>query len=293
MTTPEPARRLAAVVLLAALTLAGAARAEEAAEHGIEPQDWSFVGFTGTYDKQQLQRGFQVFQQVCTACHGLKRVRFRNLAEPGGPEFPVEAVKELAKTWPYQISGELDDEGNPIDRLPGLADPIIGPYKNDVQARAAQNGALPPDLSLIVRARSVHNEAPWYLHWLHMARDVALAHQDGGADYVFGLLTGYKDEPPAGFELAEGKYYNVMFPGHQISMPPPLSKDGVIEYQPDAGAKASFEQNAKDVTAFLAWAADPSLDARKEIGWQVLLYLVITTLLLYIAKRRIWSRVKH
>ncbi len=294
MTRPEPARRLAAVVLLAALALSGAARAEEAAEeHAVHPQDWSFVGVTGLYDKQQLQRGFQVFQQVCTACHGLKRVRFRNLAEPGGPEFPVEAVKELAKTWPYQISGELDDEGNPIDRLPGLADPIVGPYKNDVQARAAQNGALPPDLSLIVRARSVHTEAPWYTHWLHMLSDIAYARQDGGADYLYGLLTGYKDEPPAGFELAEGKYYNAAFPGHQISMPPMLSKDNVIEYQPDAGATSSFEQNVKDVTAFLAWAADPSLDARKKLGWQVLLYLVITTLLLYLAKRRIWSRVKH
>jgi ubiquinol-cytochrome c reductase cytochrome c1 subunit len=337
MTTPEPARRLAVVVLLGALTLCGAARAEEAAEHTIKPQDWSFAGFTGAYDEQQLQRGFQVFQQVCTACHGLKRVRFRNLSEPGGPEFPVEAVKELAKTWPYQISGELDDEGNPIDRLPGLADPIVGPYKNDVQARAAQNGALPPDLSLIVRARSVHTDLAWYRHWLQMLADVAYARQDGGADYVYGLLTGYKDEPPAykrdekGHliwvpeskvgsegsiercatvdrdqktdsgeekpdvcnELAEGKYYNGMFPGHQISMPPPLSKDNVIEYQPDAGAPSTFEQNVKDVTAFLAWAADPSLDARKKLGWQVLLYLVITTILLYIAKRRIWSRVKH
>jgi cytochrome c1 len=293
MTRPEPARRLAAVVLLAVLVFGGGvARAEEAV-HVIEPQEWSFGGFTGSYNQAQLQRGFQVFQQVCTACHGLNRVRFRNLAEPGGPEFPVAAVKQLAVTWPYQISGELDDEGNPIDRLPGLADPIIGPYKNDVQARAAQNGALPPDLSLIVRARSVESHAPWYTHWLHMLSDIALARQDGGADYVYGLLTGYRDEPPAGFEMAEGMYYNVTFPGHQLAMSPPLSKDSVIEYQPDAGAKASFEQNARDVTAFLAWAADPSLDARKELGWQVLVYLVITTLLLYIAKRRIWRRVKH
>jgi ubiquinol-cytochrome c reductase cytochrome c1 subunit len=294
MTRPEPARRVAAVVLLAAMALGGGvACAEEAPEHAVGSQDWSFVGPTGMYDKQQLQRGFQVFQQVCTACHGLKRVRFRNLAEPGGPEFPVEAVKQLAASWPYQISGELDDEGHPIDRLPGLADPIIGPYKNDKEARAAQNGALPPDLSLIVRARTVHRDPPWYTHWLYMLSDIAHARQDGGADYVFGLLTGYKDPPPAGVEMAEGKYYNEVFAGHQLSMPPPLSKDNVIEYQPDAGAKASFEQNVRDVTAFLAWAADPSLDARKELGWQVLLYLVITTLLLYIAKRRIWSRVKH
>jgi cytochrome c1 len=324
---------LAAVVLLAVLALSGPARAEEAGlAHAIEPQAWSFGGFTGTYDKAQLQRGFQVFQQVCTACHGLKRVRFRNLAEPGGPEFPETAVKALAASWPYQISGELDEQGNIVERLPGLADPIIGPYKNDNQARAAQNGALPPDLSLIVRARSVESHAPWYRHWPQMLWDIASAHQDGGADYLYALLTGYADQPPpfrrdaAGRlvevpesevgdgtavercatvsrgedgkpdtcnTLQEGMYYNVAFPGHQIAMSPPLSKDSVIEYQPDAGAASSFEQNARDVTAFLAWAADPSLDARKKLGWQVLLYLVITTLLLYVAKRRIWSRVKH
>jgi cytochrome c1 len=292
MTRPGPGR-FAASVLLALAALSGAARAEEAAGHPvIEPQEWSFSGFTGAYDQAQLQRGFQVFQQVCTACHGLDRVRFRNLAEPGGPDFPVEAVKALAASWPYQISGELDDEGNPVDRLPGLADEIVGPYKNDVQARAAQNGALPPDLSLIVRARSVESHAPWYSHWLHMLWDIVSAHQDGGADYLYALLTGYT-EPPAGVQVNEGMYYNTAFPGHQLAMPAPLSTDSVIEYQPDAGAKASFEQNAKDVTAFLAWAADPSLDARKRLGWQVLLYLVITTLLLYIAKKRTWARIKH
>ncbi len=292
MTRPGPSR-MAAVVLLAVLALGNAARAEEAAgEHGIEPQEWSFSGFTGSYNQAQLQRGFQIFQNVCSACHGLKRVRFRNLAEPGGPEFPVEAVKALAASWPYQISGELDDEGHPIDRLPGLADPIIGPYKNDKEARAAQGGALPPDLSLIVRARTTESHAPWYSHWLYMLKDIVTAQQDNGANYVYGLLTGYT-EPPAGVHVNDGMYYNLAFPGHQLAMPPPLSKDSVVEYQADAGAKASFEQNAKDITAFLAWAADPSLDARKELGWQVLLYLLITTLLLYVAKRRVWARVKH
>jgi cytochrome c1 len=328
---------MAAVVLLAVLSapLAGSSRAsaeETSTEHAIEAQPWSFGGFTGQYDRAQLQRGFQVFQQVCTACHGLKRVRFRNLAEPGGPDFPEAAVKALAASWPYQISGELDDDGNPIDRLPGLADPIIGPYKNDKQARAAQNGALPPDLSLIVRARSVESHAPWYRHWLDMLWDVASAHQDSGADYLYALLTGYADQPPVFKrdaegnlvevtetevgdeaaigrcasvtpgeegkpdtcnELQDGMYYNVAFPGHQIAMMPPLSKDSVIAYQPDAGATSSFEQNARDVTAFLAWAADPSLDARKKLGWQVLLYLAITTLLLYLVKKRIWGRLKH
>jgi len=337
MIRPEPACRLAAVVLLAFLSMplvgSSLAGAEEmSAEHANEAQPWSFGGLRGQYDQAQLQRGFQVFQQVCTACHGLKRVRFRNLAEPGGPDFPEAAVKALAVAWPYQISGELDDEGNPIDRLPGLADPIIGPYKNDKQARSAQNGALPPDLSLIVRARNTENHAPWYIHSLDMVRDVVTARQDGGADYLYALLTGYKDQPPAykrnakgrlvevpesgagdeaGVErcatvtpgeegkpdvcnvLQDGMNYNVAFPGHQVAMPPPLSKDNVIEYQPDAGAPSSFEQNARDVTAFLAWAADPNLDARKRLGWQVLFYLAITTLLLYLVKKRIWGRLKH
>jgi cytochrome c1 len=326
---------LAVVVLLAVLSMpiVGPSLARAGEMHAIETQPWSFGGLTGQYSQAQLQRGFQVFQQVCTACHGLKRVRFRNLVEPGGPDFPEEAVKALAVSWPYQISGELDDEGNPIDRLPGLADPIIGPYKNDVQARAAQNGALPPDLSLIVRARSVESHAPWYSHLLHMLWDVATARQDGGADYLYALLTGYRDQPPlfkrdakgrlveapeseaggaSALErcatvtpsdeegkpdvcntLQEGMFYNGAFPGHQIAMQPPLSKDSVVEYQPDSGATGSFEQNARDVTAFLAWAADPTLDARKRLGWQVLFYLAITTLLLFLVKKRIWARMKH
>jgi ubiquinol-cytochrome c reductase cytochrome c1 subunit len=298
MKRPEPTGRLAAVALLAALTLAGAAATTHAEEAGppahphIERQNWSFGGFTGQYDKAQLQRGFQVYQQVCTACHGLKRVRFRNLAEHGGPEFPEASVKALAAAWPYQISGELDDQGNPVDRLPGLADQIIGPYKNDVQARAAQNGALPPDLSLIAKARSVESHAAWYSQWLYMLRDIAIGYQEGGPDYLYALLTGYH-EPPAGMQMTEGMNYNAAFPGHQLAMPPPLGKDNFVEYQPESGYKGSLEQNAHDVSAFLAWAADPSLNARKQLGWQVLLYLFITTVLLYLVKKQIWSRIKH
>jgi cytochrome c1 len=289
--------RCTAIALLTLATLALSPRlslAEDAAgeEHVIQRQDWSFGGFTGQFDQAQLQRGFQVYQQVCTACHGLERVRFRNLAEPGGPEFPVESVKALATGWPYQISGELDDQGNPIDRLPGLADPIIGPYKNDLQARAAQNGALPPDLSLIAKARSVESHAPWYSQWLHMLYDIAIGYQEGGPDYLYALLTGYH-EPPAGMHMTDGMNYNVAFPGHQIAMPAPLSKDNFVEYQPESGVKGSLEQNAHDVSAFLAWAGDPSLDGRKRLGWQVLLYLAITTVLLYLVKKQIWSRVKH
>lgn len=284
--------RFAAVALLGALPLFGGAASASSGGAHIERQEWSFAGFTGQYDKAQLQRGFQIYQQVCSACHGLKRVRFRNLAEPGGPQFPEESVKALAKAWPYQISGEIDDQGNPIDRLPGLPDPIIGPYKNDAQARAAQNGALPPDLSLIAKARNAEQESTWYNQWLLMLRDIAIGYQEAGPDYIYALLTGYH-EPPAGVHVSEGMNYNVAFPGHQLAMPAPLSKENFVEYQPEAGTKGSLEQNAHDVAAFLAWSADPTLDARKKLGWQVLLYLFITTILLYLVKRKIWSRVKH
>jgi len=263
----------------------------QAPQH-VNRLDWPFAGIGGQYDRAQLQRGFQVFQQVCTACHGLKYVRFRNLAEPGGPQFPVEAVKALAASWPYQITDGPNDEGKMYERLPGLADPIVGPYKNDQEARSVQGGALPPDLSLIVKARTVETHAPWYTHWFWMLADIVTGYQEAGADYLYALLTGY-EQAPVGTEMNEGMYYNAAFPGHQIAMAPPLSKDVFIEYQPGAGATGSLNQNAKDVTAFLAWASDPNLDTRKRLGWQVLLYLVITTLLLHAVKKRIWARAKH
>ena len=152
--------------------------------------------------------------------------------------------------------------------MPGLADPILGPYKNDKQARAAQNGALPPDLSLITKARTLEIESSWPRQWLRMGADILKGYQEGGADYVYDLLTGYRDPPP-GMEVPDGMYYNITFPGHRLAMPPPLAKDNFVEYQADAGAKGSLEQNARDIAAFLTWAADPNLDARKQLGWLV------------------------
>ncbi len=265
----------------------------------IERHPWSFAGFFGQYDKPQLRRGWQVYQDVCASCHGLKRLSFRNLAEPGGPEFPVESVKALAKNWDNKIfagpneDGEIvDEDGELLVRDPLLSDPILGPYANDNAARSANNGALPPDLSLITKARGIPTHAIWYKHVAIMARDIVNGYQEGGADYVYALLTGYKDAPE-GVQLSEGMSYNVAFPGHQIAMAQPIPEGGAVEYQKNAGAKTSLHQNAEDVTAFLAWAADPSLDARKNLGWLVMLYLLITTVLLYLGKRVIWSRVKH
>lgn len=261
------------------------------AQHHIERQAWSFSGFKGQFDKAQLQRGFQVYQTVCANCHGLSRVRFRNLAEPGGPEFAEEAVKTLAESWPNQIpemndQGDIADKNGLIKRPAKLFDPILGPYLNEKQARANQNGALPPDLSIIAKARNTHHEAKWYVHPFLMLGDIVKGYQEGGPDYLHALLTGYVD-PPEGVVVSEGMYYNTAFPGNQLAMVPPLS-DGAVDYTD--GSPKTVDQYSRDVSAFLAWAADPSHDQRKRIGWQVMLYLLITTALLYVGKRRIWSK---
>lgn len=276
-------------LLLGTAAVSSSVGAAEGGHAHIERQTWSFGGFTGQYDQAQLQRGFQIYKDSCSFCHGLKRVRFRNLFEPGGPQFPEEAVKALAASWPNKIVDGPDDKGQMVEREPKAFDPILGPYKNDNEARANQNGALPPDLSLIAKARAVEYTGTWWAHPFSMLRDIAVGYQEGGADYIYALLTGY-EEPPADFTLAEGMQYNKAFPGHQIAMPPPIAKDNFIKYQDKSG---SLEQNAHDIAAFLAWAADPSLNTRKSTGWLVMLYLLVTTLLLYAGKRTLWSKIPH
>lgn len=286
----------AAVFAVSSLALAGSVLAAGAAgaHYENEKQQWSFGGFFGQYDKAQLQRGFQVYKEVCSACHGLERVRFRNLVEKGGPEFPEAAVKKLAAEWPNQpLAGPNDDgrttdkAGNLLTRPALLADPILGPYRNEKEARAAQNGALPPDLSLMAKARDLHNAAIWFKHVGLMAKDIAIGYQEGGADYIYNLLVAYAD-PPADVKLADGMNYNKAFPGNQIAMVPPLNKDSPVKYE---NGKGSLEENARDVAAFLAWSADPKLNERKAMGWSVILYLLITCLLLYLGKKRVWERV--
>ena len=263
----------------------------------IEKVDWSFGGISGPYDRAQLRRGFQVFQNGCAACHGLERVAFRSLVQPGGPEFDEEAVKALAAEWPNQPLAGPDDDGEVVvdgslrTRPAKLTDPILGPYRNPVAARAANNGALPPDLSLIVRARTYETDEPFWEQVPKMAWHILSGYQDKGADYLYSVLVGYK-EPPEGKEIGEGLYYNVAFPGNQLAMPQPIPEGGVVEYGENAGAENTMEQQAKDVTAFLAWAADPHLNGRKQAGWAVMVYLLITTVLLWIGKQRRWARVK-
>ena len=295
--------------IAAALTAALVPTVAIAADSGhsapeITRQQWPFSGVGGQFDKAQLQRGFQVYKEVCAQCHGMKRLYFRNLVQPGGPEFPEEAVKGLAAKWPNQIR-ELDDQGEGavktkdkdgkvsgfkyVTRPAKLSDPILGPYANDAAARANQNGALPPDLTLIAKARSVERNPNPLIHPFLMLGDMVNGYQEGGADYVHALLTGYTDAP-ADVTLNDGMYYNTYFPGHQLAMPPPLA-DGSVPYQD--GTEPTLNNYSRDVTAFLSWAADPSHNQRKRIGWQVMLYLLVTTALLYLGKQRIWSKIEH
>ena len=288
---------LAAVLALSVPLLALPAVADEHEKHfEYEKQQWSFGGFTGQYDKAQLQRGFQVYQQVCANCHALSRVNFRNLVQTGGPEFPEASVKELAANWPNKPLAEPNDDGattdkkgNLLARPATLADPILGPYRNDKGARAAQNGALPPNLSVMAKARDIHNEGIFYVHAAKMARDVFKGYQEGGPDYIYNLLTNYADAPST-MKMADGMNFNRAFPGNQIAMVPPLSKENFIKYE---DGKGSFEENARDVSAFLAWAADPALNERKAMGWSVMLYLLVTSIVLYLGKKRIWAKVAH
>lgn len=277
-------------VLMAAGLLAITGQAAPAAEAvQIERQSWPFSGFFGTFDKAQLQRGFQVYTEVCASCHELRRISYRNLVQPGGPEFPEDAVKALAAA--AEVEDGPDDTGAMFKRPGRLSDPLPKLYANEKEARSIHNGAYPPDLSLMARARNTENVAPWYIHPFLMLRDIAVGYQEGGADYIYAVLTGYKD-PPAGVQLMEGMNYNVAFPGHQIAMPNPFAAgDGQVQYQD--GTPSTVDNYARDVAAFLSWTADPRLEERKRIGWVVILYLIVTAGLLYVGKKRLWSRLEH
>jgi ubiquinol-cytochrome c reductase cytochrome c1 subunit len=265
--------------------LGPALAAEEPAHQQLGRQHWSFGGVVGHFEDAQLQRGFKVYIEVCSRCHSLRRIAFRNLAQPGGPQFPEAAVKSLAAT--YQVDAAPNEEGKILQRPATIADHIPPPYKNDQEARFALNGALPPDLSLITRARAAEENTPFYRVPDHMLRDILTAYQEGGADYVYAYLTGYQEPPPAGTKLADFMNYNVAFPGHQTAMPNPfLGGDGMVKY--DDNTPATVDNYVRDVTAFLAWAADPKLEERKRMGLMVVAYIVLTAVLLGLAKRRIW-----
>lgn len=223
-----------------------------------EKHEWSFDGIFGRFDRAALRRGHQVYQEVCAACHSLSLVAYRNLVDVG---FTEDEAKEVAAQ--KEVTDGPNDEGEMFTRPAKLSDHFVSPFPNEKAARFANNGSLPPDLSLVVKARK------------------------GGADYLYGVLTGYSDEVPEGVEMMDGMAYNHVFPGHQIAMPQPLYEDGV-EYED--GTPASVEQMAKDVTTFLAWTAEPELEERKSLGVKVLLFMLLLTAMLYAVKRRIWSK---
>ncbi|TDQ86387.1 ubiquinol-cytochrome c reductase cytochrome c1 subunit [Dongia mobilis] len=236
--------------------------------HGVhvEKESWSFQGFFGKFDKAQLQRGFQVYNEVCAACHSLDLVHYRNLTEIGLTEAQVKEVAAAVTV----VDAMPDENGDPVER-PGLpSDPFKAPFANEQAARASNNGALPPDLSLIARSRAGAGFG---------------AHE--GADYLHGLLTGYQ-EPPAGFELADGMQYNEGFLGFQIAMPNPLS-DGGVTYAD--GTEATVDQQARDVSAFLTWAGEPNYENRIYTGMKAMLFLIVFTLIAYAVKRRVWAKI--
>lgn len=292
MNISSKARRLtAALVVAGAAATGGAVWAAGGGENAqqITHVNWSFGGLRGTFDNAQLQRGFRVYTEVCSRCHGLKRLAFRNLVEEGGPEFPEAAVKSLAAT--YQVDAAPDDDGKVKKRPAILSDYMPSPYKNEQEARASQNGALPPDLSLITKARGIESNAAFYMFPINFVKDMVTSYQEAGSDYLYSFLVGYK-EPPAGVKVGDFMNYNVAFPGNQTAMPNPFAGgDGLVKY--DDNTPATVDNYAKDVTAFLSWVGDPRLEERKRIGFLAMLYLLVTVVLLGLAKRRIWKNIPH
>jgi len=275
---------LLAGALLAALGLGTPALA--AGETPVPPQQsWSFQGPFGKFDRAQLQRGFKVYREVCASCHGLSYVAFRNLAEPGGPEFSEAQVRTLAAE--YKIQDGPNEAGDMFERPGRPADRFPSPFPNENAAAAANGGKAPPDLSLMAKARTYERGFPWFVI------DVFRQYSENGADYLVALLNGYT-APPEGVQVPEGGHYNVYYPGNIIAMPNPLS-DGQVEYPKGENGQPvvpeTVDQYAKDVTAFLTWTAEPHLEARKRLGFQVILFLIGLALLLYFTKKKIWARV--
>lgn len=280
---PNSYRALAAATIVAAAAFAAPAQAADShAAPTIERQSWSFAGPFGTYDQQQLRRGFQVYSSVCAACHPMNLVNYRNLAEPGGLGFTEAEVKALAAEATVK-DGTLDSDGKLKERKGRASDHFPSPYVNADAAREIHNGAVPPDFSVIAKARTYSRGFPWFL------TDAITQYQEHGPDYIVGLLTGYQEEPPHGVTLLSGQYYNKVMPGNVISMAPPLS-DGAVDYT-DPTVPKTLKQYATDVAAFLMWAAEPKLEQRKSTGLKVMIFLIVLTSLLYLTKKKIWSSV--
>ena len=251
--------KLFSIIILSCLTSANVISAEK-----VEylKTDWTFKGLFGKFDRASLQRGYQVYTEVCAACHSMKYLSYRNLSEKGGPEFSVAQAKAIAAS--FEVTDGPNADGDMFQRPGKLSDKFVMPYENVKAAEAANGGAYPPDMTVLVKARG------------------------GGVDYIYSLLQGY-EEAPSGITLDDGVHYNKYMYGNKIKMSAPLSDD-IVEYSDRT--KATVEQMSKDVTTFLMWAAEPSLEARHQMGFKAIIYLIILTILVYFSMKRIWSRVK-
>jgi len=272
------ARSVLALVLAGSLLglTATAFAADESSHETPQPprQKWSFSGPFGHYDKGQLQRGFKVYKEVCAVCHGLKYVAFRNLTALGYSEGQVKAIAAE-----YKVQDGPNDQGEMFEREGRPADYFPTPWKNENAARAQYNG-VPPDFSVLAKARGYERGFPWFIF------DIFTQFQEHGVDYIHALMVGYKEKPPAGVTLPTGTFYNEYFPGHALAMPPPLS-DKRVEYTD--GSPATTDQYAKDVAAFMMWAAEPHMEERKRIGFQVMIFLIVLSGLLYFTKKKVWA----
>jgi cytochrome c1 len=268
------------IILAAAFAVALTAPVFAQTEQVSPPRlTWSFAGPFGKYNEAQLQRGFKIYREVCSNCHSLNLLSFRNLADVGGPGFTEPQAAQIASE--YKIN-DLDDSGQPVQRAGRPADHFPAPFANELQAKAANGGTAPPDMSTLAKARTYSRGFPlWVI-------DVFTQYQEQGPDYIAAILKGYKDPPPQGANVPSGGHYNEYFPGHNIAMPPPLS-DGQVKF--DDGSPETLEQYSKDVAAFLEWAAEPHLVARKRIGFQVIIFLLVLSGLLYFTKKKVWSAV--
>ncbi len=271
-------QRLFLVAALSAPLFAAPALAET--ESPPPPRvKWSFAGPFGKYNEAQLQRGFKIYKEVCSACHSLDLLSIGSLADAGGPGF--SEAQAAAVAGEYKVK-DLNDQGEQIERAGRPADHFPAPFANALAAAAANGGKAPPDMSTLAKARTYSRGFPWFVF------DAFTQYQEQGPDYIHGLLNGYKDPPPKGFTLPPGGNYNEYYPGHVIAMPPPLS-DGQVTY--DDGTPQTLAQYSQDVAAFLMWAAEPKLVQRKRTGFQVMIFLIVLAGLLYFTKKKVWSAV--
>jgi cytochrome c1 len=288
--TKNSVRALVAACVLA-VSSAGALASEGG--HHYTKQDWSFSGPFGKFDKAQLQRGFQVYKEVCSSCHSLKYVAFRNLGDEGALGYNADQIKALAAE--YEVEDGPNDEGDMFTRTAKPFDYFPSPYANDEAARASNGGALPPDLSLIAKARSA-NVGPdtgveLFNDLIRLVWHPLTTYAEYGPDYLYGLLTGYEETPAELEEEVGDLYYNPAFgAGIKLAMAAPLD-DELVDYTD--GTPMTTEQYARDVTAFLMWAAEPKLEERKKVGINALIFLIVFAGLLFFTKRKLWSNVDH